>query len=93
MFSKQLLALFSNLEQRSLVMLNCWKPKYEWKKLAKLGTLLVGASNPGTLVGFGGANRIGVIIANFFMSGCCRYPMELIQEPLKGWPAVKRGWA
>jgi hypothetical protein len=53
-------------------MLNCWKPKYEWKKLAKLGTLLVGASNPGTLVGLGGANRIGVMIANFFMSGCCR---------------------
>ena len=34
------------------------------------GTLDATAVKPAILSGFGGAKRMGVMIANFFMSGC-----------------------
>ncbi len=57
------------------------------------GMLDAAAVKPAIFSGFGGEKRIGVMIANFFMSGCCKYPMLLTHDPLKGWPAVKVGWA
>ena len=40
-----------------------------------------------------GLKKTAVERANLLTSGCWSWPVERTQDPLKGWPATKVGWA